>query len=151
MSLVAIVPGEQELGPQRLCPDCREWWPADGQFFAEWAHWSSPRCRACQAAREAAADLRRRLEAAAVAQEARRAVWRAQQASWRARHPRGSRPRSKPASPEGGTAMRPGAIARPATATPRHGMTTGLRDVRASCARPVQASAPGTATLLVMP
>lgn len=86
MSLVAIVPAEPELGPQRLCPDCREWWPADTEFFAVWAHWSSPRCRACQAAREALSALRRRLEAATAAREAQRAVWRAQQASWRARH-----------------------------------------------------------------
>lgn len=86
MSLVAIVRGEAELGPQRFCLDCRSWWPDTAEFFIRWAHWSSPRCRACQAAREAAARERRELAAAAAAREARRERWRLWQASWRARH-----------------------------------------------------------------
>lgn len=85
MSIVAIVPGEEELGPQRLCLDCRCWWPDTAEYFAPWGDWQHRRCRACETARRAATALRQRLEAAAAAQEAQRAVWRRQQASWRAR------------------------------------------------------------------
>lgn len=28
-----IVQGEQELGPQRRCTECREWWPLTVQFW----------------------------------------------------------------------------------------------------------------------
>lgn len=56
----SIVPGEEELGPQRRCPRCGCWWPEDEEFFLwtrikgrpGWHSW----CRACLAE---AAVLRR--------------------------------------------------------------------------------------------
>ena len=34
MSPYAIVPGEEELGVQKRCPQCGEWWPAmDPEFW----------------------------------------------------------------------------------------------------------------------
>lgn len=85
MSLIVIVPGEPELGPQRFCLYCRSWWPDAPEFFAVWGDWQHQRCRACEKARRAAAELRRRLDAEAAAREALRATWRRQQAAWRAR------------------------------------------------------------------
>lgn len=44
----AILPDEPELGPQRQCSDCGQWWPDDDpDFWPVWSHWKSPRCRAC--------------------------------------------------------------------------------------------------------
>ena len=40
----AIVRGEEELGPQRRCRTCAEWWPADGEFW-------EPRAATCRACR----------------------------------------------------------------------------------------------------
>lgn len=31
--MTGIVPTEPELGVQRRCSRCREWWPADPEFF----------------------------------------------------------------------------------------------------------------------
>jgi hypothetical protein len=46
----SIVPGEEELGEQKRCPRCRDWWPIEGttEFFGrrpngEPGSW----CRAC--------------------------------------------------------------------------------------------------------
>jgi len=34
MNPYAIVPGEEELGVQKRCPQCGEWWPAmDPEFW----------------------------------------------------------------------------------------------------------------------
>lgn len=85
MSLVAIVTGEEELGPQRLCLDCQTWWPDDGEFFVRWEHWEADVCRACLKARRAASAALRAAMQRAEEQEAQRATWRRQQATWRAR------------------------------------------------------------------
>ena len=31
--MIAVVPGEEELGRQRYCPQCHSWWPDDSTFF----------------------------------------------------------------------------------------------------------------------
>ena len=59
----AIVRGEEELGPQRRCRTCAEWWPADGEFWEP----RSVRCRACTV-RERTTPLER--------MERRREQWR---------------------------------------------------------------------------
>lgn len=30
---ITLVPGEEELGPQQWCSHCREWYPADAEFY----------------------------------------------------------------------------------------------------------------------
>jgi len=85
MTLVMIVRGEEELGPQRFCPGCQCWWPDDGEFFVVWPTWRSDDCRACIKARREARAAIRAAQERAVAQDAMRATWRRQQAAWRAR------------------------------------------------------------------
>jgi hypothetical protein len=48
--VVVIVPHEPELGDQKQCSHCHEWWPADGEFYYGnrrtadgWHSW----CKAC--------------------------------------------------------------------------------------------------------
>lgn len=53
-----VIGSERELGKQRRCGDCGQWWPDDNEFFIVWAHWKSPRCRACHKER---GQRRRRL------------------------------------------------------------------------------------------
>lgn len=66
---VMVLPDEPELGPQRQCIDCLEWWPDDRAFYVAWAHWHSPRCIACHQERRAASRARARSQAAARAAE----------------------------------------------------------------------------------
>lgn len=44
----AVIPGEEELGPQKQCAICGDWYPPDPEFFS----WVRPGrlnsyCRAC--------------------------------------------------------------------------------------------------------
>lgn len=49
MTPYAIVPGEEELGVQKRCPQCGDWWPAmDPEFWQQsrngsWHSW----CKDC--------------------------------------------------------------------------------------------------------
>ena len=82
---VMVLPHEPELGPQRQCVDCLEWWPLDAEFFVIWAHWTSPRCRACHIARRDAAEAaERRLRATRAAERAARRASEAQERRERA-------------------------------------------------------------------
>lgn len=53
-----IVEGEEELGSQKRCPACGEWWPVDPEFWYVYRHGprtglaNSP-CRACFADKSA--------------------------------------------------------------------------------------------------
>lgn len=40
----AYVAVDDELGVVRFCESCSEWWPADGEFYAD----DRPVCRACE-------------------------------------------------------------------------------------------------------
>ena len=46
---VAIIEGEEELGPQRRCSACGEWWPLSPEFFyrVPRSELFSGKCRAC--------------------------------------------------------------------------------------------------------
>lgn len=46
----AIVNGEEELGTQRCCATCQQWWPLTGEFFETrpGARWHYRSCRACR-------------------------------------------------------------------------------------------------------
>lgn len=99
--LVLVVPGEEELGRQRLCPGCNEWWPWDREFWRigprpERGPWPQQKCHACHAEKEQRrARERRALERAAATaavesaerarEEARRLYWRHMKALSRAR------------------------------------------------------------------
>ena len=72
-----VIPGEEELGVQRRCSRCGEFWPEDDEFFYPstkgpgcFQSW----CRACWASRNAEAYALRKT---AVDREAQRAAWRA--------------------------------------------------------------------------
>ena len=44
----ASVPGEEELGVQKLCPRCREWWPIEEDFYRLRPNgYPQSWCRAC--------------------------------------------------------------------------------------------------------
>ena len=48
--MIAILDTEPELGPQKRCPRCQEWWPADAEFFHRRTasrDGLQPYCRAC--------------------------------------------------------------------------------------------------------
>ncbi|MEQ4538046.1 MAG: hypothetical protein ABN479_03785 [Billgrantia sp.] len=38
-----------EIGPQRLCSKCNEWWPDDAEFFYQSNGKSRQPCKACYA------------------------------------------------------------------------------------------------------
>ena len=42
-SIEMVIPGEEELGPQRQCLACGDWYPADKEFFER----GRLQCRAC--------------------------------------------------------------------------------------------------------
>lgn len=100
MSLTIVVKGEEELGLQRLCPDCHQWWPLDADFwcFRTQDGWISRVCKVCfnvevgqrRRAREAAAEADRRHRASLPRHlrdnlDARRAYWRDRQRDSRQR------------------------------------------------------------------
>lgn len=74
--MIAVLPNEIELGRQRYCAHCREWWPDDEEFFIDWAHWSSRVCRACYF--KARGDRKEQLQAEkyVVLSDRRRDYWR---------------------------------------------------------------------------
>lgn len=57
-----IRPDEPELGEQRQCVLCREWWPEAEEFYApnssEGRRYLSRRCRACDRDRQRQAERR---------------------------------------------------------------------------------------------
>jgi hypothetical protein len=59
--VIAVIPGEEELGSQKRCGLCHDWYPlGDPAFWYRegngWAGW----CRACWAERQREYRLRRR-------------------------------------------------------------------------------------------
>jgi hypothetical protein len=46
--IVTVVAGEEELGAQRLCTDCHEWWPDTDEFFGRCGRGQYRQCRACR-------------------------------------------------------------------------------------------------------
>lgn len=59
----AILPGEEELGHQRYCKSCREWWPDDEEFFGRTLcrdGYVRSWCRACRYSQWATAGHGRR-------------------------------------------------------------------------------------------
>ena len=77
MGAVALVPGEEEIGAQRQCTRCREWWPAPepGDADSEWWYrnhgtWH-PHCKAClREARDLRWAAKRERKAALLARHA---------------------------------------------------------------------------------
>lgn len=67
-----VVPGEEELGQQRWCYRCQEWWPLDADFWQKLGT-TKASCRACQ--RES--GRRSHAKLMATRPEHRRAQWRA--------------------------------------------------------------------------
>lgn len=49
MATVAVLPHEAELGPQRRCSRCGEWWPLGNEFWRRKVSRGRPyhACRAC--------------------------------------------------------------------------------------------------------
>lgn len=45
--MTGIVPTEPELGVQRRCSRCHEWWPADPEFFYRHGDHLHSWCKAC--------------------------------------------------------------------------------------------------------
>jgi hypothetical protein len=102
---VKVVDGEEELGPQRWCRGCDEFWPVTDEFWdwertAKTFHWKRL-CRACDLEQKArySAARRERIKADPAALEQYRATKRDQ----RARSKAGLIPPrvSKPRPPEG--------------------------------------------------
>jgi hypothetical protein len=46
--MVAVIPSEAELGPQRFCGRCALWWPFTAEFWQAVRLGRSWVCRACQ-------------------------------------------------------------------------------------------------------
>ena len=63
----AILPDEPELGEQRYCKGCGEWWPHDEEFFGVTVTregWRRTWCRACRFSQWATTQHGRRTDAA---------------------------------------------------------------------------------------
>lgn len=60
MAIPQIVAGEEELGEQRKCIRCHEWWPYTDEFYrAQPPSDRGDRSRVCRGCRDAAAALNR--------------------------------------------------------------------------------------------
>ena len=58
-----VIPGEEELGVQRRCPRCGEFWPEDHEFFYPARRGGfQAYCKACWHERSAAAYIARRAQ-----------------------------------------------------------------------------------------
>ena len=60
-TLPQLIPGEEELGPQMRCRRCRDWFPADVEFWVPRDDGWYLSCRACRAELRAGHRGRRRV------------------------------------------------------------------------------------------